>query len=199
MLCLIPHEEAQPPGLNRNASLPGVHNCIIGWQMNDCCVCSQGVQGLTAIMRPGADSQHAAASTREQPLPYCSCINPAMGHNPPLTAPQPQAALLLPCYRMNAAHDCSFLVHAPCSLVVRSPPLPIGMYAVSKTALLGLVKGLAAELGPSHGIRGAPASSARILSCMPVPSHLCTRTRALLCMTCWCPHVGAQGNLHFCA
>jgi NAD(P)-dependent dehydrogenase (short-subunit alcohol dehydrogenase family) len=35
-----------------------------------------------------------------------------------------------------------------------SPPLPIGMYAVSKTALLGLVKGLAAELGPSHEVRG---------------------------------------------
>jgi NAD(P)-dependent dehydrogenase (short-subunit alcohol dehydrogenase family) len=28
------------------------------------------------------------------------------------------------------------------------PPAPIAMYAVSKTALLGLTKGLAAELGP---------------------------------------------------
>ena len=34
----------------------------------------------------------------------------------------------------------------------RSPPFPIGFYAVSKTALLGLVKGLAAEMGPA-GIR----------------------------------------------
>lgn len=34
----------------------------------------------------------------------------------------------------------------------RSPPWPIGMYAVSKTALLGLTKGLASELGPK-GIR----------------------------------------------
>ena len=33
-----------------------------------------------------------------------------------------------------------------------SPPSPIGMYAVSKTALLGLTKGLATELGP-QGIR----------------------------------------------
>ncbi|KAF5842356.1 hypothetical protein DUNSADRAFT_7670 [Dunaliella salina] len=40
------------------------------------------------------------------------------------------------------------------SVTAYNPPLPIGMYAVSKTALLGLVKGLAAELGPSHGIRG---------------------------------------------
>uniref|UniRef100_A0A7S3QMG2 Dehydrogenase/reductase SDR family member 4 n=1 Tax=Dunaliella tertiolecta TaxID=3047 RepID=A0A7S3QMG2_DUNTE len=39
------------------------------------------------------------------------------------------------------------------SVTAYNPPLPIGMYAVSKTALLGLVKGLAAELGPSHGIR----------------------------------------------
>jgi hypothetical protein len=30
----------------------------------------------------------------------------------------------------------------------RSPPSPIAAYAVSKTALLGLVKGLAAEMGP---------------------------------------------------
>jgi NAD(P)-dependent dehydrogenase (short-subunit alcohol dehydrogenase family) len=39
------------------------------------------------------------------------------------------------------------------SVTAYNPPLPIGMYAVSKTALLGLVKGLAAELGPLHGIR----------------------------------------------
>lgn len=32
-------------------------------------------------------------------------------------------------------------------LLLCSPPLPIGMYAVSKTALLGLTKGLASELG----------------------------------------------------
>lgn len=38
------------------------------------------------------------------------------------------------------------------SVTAFSPPLPIAMYAVSKTALLGLTKGLAAELGPS-GIR----------------------------------------------
>ncbi|KAJ9534969.1 hypothetical protein QJQ45_029633 [Haematococcus lacustris] len=38
------------------------------------------------------------------------------------------------------------------SVTAYNPPLPIGMYAVSKTALLGLVKGLAAELGP-QGIR----------------------------------------------
>lgn len=38
------------------------------------------------------------------------------------------------------------------SVTAYNPPLPIGMYAVSKTALLGLVKGLAAELGPD-GIR----------------------------------------------
>lgn len=34
------------------------------------------------------------------------------------------------------------------SVTAYSPPLPIGVYAVSKTALLGLTKGLAAELGP---------------------------------------------------
>lgn len=33
-----------------------------------------------------------------------------------------------------------------------SVPFPIAAYAVSKTALLGLVKGLAAEMGPS-GVR----------------------------------------------
>ena len=54
------------------------------------------------------------------------------------------------------------LLHPPCSafpIVPQatcapfcSPPFPIGMYAVSKTALLGLTKGLAAELGP-EGIR----------------------------------------------
>ena len=38
------------------------------------------------------------------------------------------------------------------SLSAFSPPFPIGMYAVSKTSLLGLTKGLAAELGP-QGIR----------------------------------------------
>ena len=39
----------------------------------------------------------------------------------------------------------------PClpTLHFPSPPFPISAYAVSKTALLGLVKGLAAELGPS--------------------------------------------------
>lgn len=38
------------------------------------------------------------------------------------------------------------------SVTAYSPPFPIGFYAVSKTALLGLVKGLAAELGPA-GVR----------------------------------------------
>lgn len=38
------------------------------------------------------------------------------------------------------------------SVTAYSPPFPIGFYAVSKTALLGLVKGLAAEMGPA-GIR----------------------------------------------
>lgn len=38
------------------------------------------------------------------------------------------------------------------SVMAFNPPLPIGMYAVSKTALLGLTKGLAAELGP-EGVR----------------------------------------------
>uniref|UniRef100_A0A7S0REP7 Dehydrogenase/reductase SDR family member 4 n=1 Tax=Chlamydomonas leiostraca TaxID=1034604 RepID=A0A7S0REP7_9CHLO len=38
------------------------------------------------------------------------------------------------------------------SVTAYNPPLPIGMYAVSKTALLGLAKGLAAELGP-QGVR----------------------------------------------
>lgn len=38
------------------------------------------------------------------------------------------------------------------SVTAFSPPEPIAMYAVSKTALLGLTKGLAAELGP-RGIR----------------------------------------------
>lgn len=38
------------------------------------------------------------------------------------------------------------------SLTAYSPPWPIGVYAVSKTALLGLTKGLATELGP-QGIR----------------------------------------------
>mmetsp|Transcript_15885 Transcript_15885/g.34282 ORF Transcript_15885/g.34282 Transcript_15885/m.34282 type:complete len:254 (-) Transcript_15885:363-1124(-) len=38
------------------------------------------------------------------------------------------------------------------SVTAFNPPLPIGMYAVSKTALLGLTKGLAAELGP-EGLR----------------------------------------------
>ncbi|KAG1653274.1 hypothetical protein FOA52_009166 [Chlamydomonas sp. UWO 241] len=38
------------------------------------------------------------------------------------------------------------------SITAFNPPMPIGMYAVSKTALLGLTKGLAAELGP-EGIR----------------------------------------------
>lgn len=37
-------------------------------------------------------------------------------------------------------------------LSVCSPQAPIAMYAVSKTALLGLTKGLAAELGPA-GVR----------------------------------------------
>lgn len=38
------------------------------------------------------------------------------------------------------------------SISAYSPPFPIAAYGVSKTALLGLVKGLAGELGPS-GIR----------------------------------------------
>ncbi|KAI8475439.1 MAG: hypothetical protein J3K34DRAFT_404955 [Monoraphidium minutum] len=38
------------------------------------------------------------------------------------------------------------------SVTAYSPPFPIAAYAVSKTALLGLVKGLAAEMGPA-GIR----------------------------------------------
>jgi len=38
------------------------------------------------------------------------------------------------------------------SITAYNPPMPIGMYAVSKTALLGLTKGLSAELGP-QGIR----------------------------------------------
>ncbi|GIL73323.1 hypothetical protein Vretimale_4879 [Volvox reticuliferus] len=38
------------------------------------------------------------------------------------------------------------------SVTAFSPPAPIAMYAVSKTALLGLTKGLAAELGP-QGVR----------------------------------------------
>ncbi|KAG2448150.1 hypothetical protein HYH02_006735 [Chlamydomonas schloesseri] len=38
------------------------------------------------------------------------------------------------------------------SVTAFNPPEPIAMYAVSKTALLGLTKGLAAELGP-EGIR----------------------------------------------
>lgn len=38
------------------------------------------------------------------------------------------------------------------SITAFQPPNPIGLYAVSKTALLGLTKGLAAELGP-QGIR----------------------------------------------
>lgn len=38
------------------------------------------------------------------------------------------------------------------SITAYNPQHPIGMYAVSKTALLGLAKGLAAELGP-QGIR----------------------------------------------
>eukprot|EP00878_Enallax_costatus_P036624 GHUV01041147.1.p1 GENE.GHUV01041147.1~~GHUV01041147.1.p1 ORF type:complete len:125 (+),score=41.02 GHUV01041147.1:134-508(+) len=37
---------------------------------------------------------------------------------------------------------------ALCALLLCRPPTPIAMYAVSKTALLGLTKGLAAELGP---------------------------------------------------
>ena len=40
-----------------------------------------------------------------------------------------------------------------CPIIMHpSPPWPIGMYAVSKTALLGLTKGLASELGPK-GVR----------------------------------------------
>ncbi|KXZ56906.1 hypothetical protein GPECTOR_1g817 [Gonium pectorale] len=38
------------------------------------------------------------------------------------------------------------------SVTAFNPPAPIAMYAISKTALLGLTKGLAAELGP-QGIR----------------------------------------------
>ncbi|MEW5303139.1 MAG: hypothetical protein WDW36_005861 [Sanguina aurantia] len=38
------------------------------------------------------------------------------------------------------------------SITAFNPPFPIGMYAVSKTALLGLTKALAAEMGP-RGIR----------------------------------------------
>lgn len=38
------------------------------------------------------------------------------------------------------------------SVTAYAPPFPIGFYAVSKTALLGLVKGLAGEMGPS-GVR----------------------------------------------
>ncbi|GLC38050.1 hypothetical protein PLESTB_000442300 [Pleodorina starrii] len=38
------------------------------------------------------------------------------------------------------------------SVTAFNPPEPIAMYAVSKTALLGLTKGLAAELGP-QGVR----------------------------------------------
>ncbi|KAG2442387.1 hypothetical protein HXX76_002473 [Chlamydomonas incerta] len=38
------------------------------------------------------------------------------------------------------------------SVTAFNPPEPIAMYAISKTALLGLTKGLAAELGP-EGIR----------------------------------------------
>lgn len=34
------------------------------------------------------------------------------------------------------------------TVILCRPPAPIAMYAVSKTALLGLTKGLAAELGP---------------------------------------------------
>ena len=39
------------------------------------------------------------------------------------------------------------------SVTAFEPQFPISFYAVSKTTLLGLVKGLAGELGPSHGIR----------------------------------------------
>ncbi|KIY99416.1 dehydrogenase/reductase SDR familymember 4 [Monoraphidium neglectum] len=38
------------------------------------------------------------------------------------------------------------------SVTAYNPPFPIGFYAVSKTALLGLVKGLAAEMGAA-GVR----------------------------------------------
>ena len=39
------------------------------------------------------------------------------------------------------------------SVTAFEPQFPISFYAISKTTLLGLVKGLAGELGPSHGIR----------------------------------------------
>lgn len=110
-------------------------------------------QGSTAAGAGGAASHEAGrphrAHQQRDGLPvsgavHCACSGSAHAqpahHAPAVAHPAVRTLMHTRVVDLPAA---LWLLPGP-----RRPPAPIAMYAVSKTALLGLTKGLAAELGP---------------------------------------------------